>query len=369
MVAFVRSGGGIRAAARRFGCGKATVYLWVARALRRRLDQVVWTDRPSGPTRQAQRTSRKLERRIVSLRQQMRDRDSLGYIGAVALRRRLLDENMAFVPSVRTINRILRRWGVLPQKRQRRPAPPAGWYLPVLAQGKAELDQIDFVEGLCVRNRGEIEVLTSISLWGKLAGAWPETAYWHIPQMLPALQVHWQQCGVPDFLQMDNDTRFIGSPRAPGRLGRTVRFCLAAGVVPIFAPPRETGFQASIESFNGLWQSKVWRRFQHSNLRSLQRRSSAFITAHRAYRQRAAEGAPTRQASRCPADTVIFLRRSDARGRISVLGRTIKVGLAWSHRLVRCELKVSKNTVCCFALRRREPKYQPLLCSRPFILL
>jgi len=369
MVAYVRSGGGIRSAARRFGCGTATVYLWVERAFGRRLDKVVWADRPAGPQRQAKRTPRKLERRIVRLRQQLRRCDSLGYIGAVALRRRLREEKLADVPSVRTINRILRRWGVLPQKRQRRPAPPPGWYLPVLTQGKAELDQIDFVEGLCVRSRGEVEVLTSISLWGKLAAAWPGNAGWHIPQMRPALQAHWQQLGAPNFLQMDNDTRFIGSPRAPGRLGRTVRFCLAAGVVPVFAPPRETGFQASIESFNGLWQTKVWRRFRHPDLRNLQRRSTAFITAHRAYRQRATESAPTRQATMRPADTVIFLRRSDARGRVAVLGRTVKVGLAWSHRLVRCELIVSKNIVRCYALRRREPKDQPLLCSRPFILL
>lgn len=30
--------------------------------------------------------------------------------------------------------------------RQRRPTPPKGWYLPDLADGKAELDSFDFVE-------------------------------------------------------------------------------------------------------------------------------------------------------------------------------------------------------------------------------
>lgn len=365
----MRHGGGIRAAARRFGCGTATVYLWVQRAAGRCLDKVIWTDRPAGPRRQANQTTRGLERRIVRLRQHLRRRDPLGYIGAVAIRRRLLEENLVNVPSTRTINRILGRWGVLPQKRQRRPAPPPGWYLPILAQGKAELDQIDFVEGMYLRNRGEIEVLTSISLLGKMAAAWPGTASWHIPQMLPVLESHWQQRGAPHFLQMDNDTRFIGSPRAPGRLGRTARFCLKAGVVPVFVPPRETGFQASIESFNGLWQTKVWQRFRHPNLRKLQDRSADFISAHRAYRLRAIEGAPTRNAIARPADTVIFLRRSDAQGRVFVLGRSVKVGLAWSHRLVRCELIVSKNIVNCYALRRREPKYQPLLCSRTFVLL
>jgi len=310
-----------------------------------------------------------VERRIVRLRGYLRKRDALGYVGAPIIRQRLLQEKIPDVPSVRTINRILRRQGVLPQKRQRWPAPPPGWYLPAVARGEAELDQIDFVEGLQLRRRGEVEVLTATSLWGKLAAAWPATAYWHIPQIMPALTAHWRQSGAPDFLQMDNDTRFIGSPRAVGRLGRWVRFCLKEGIVPVFTPPRETGFQASIESFNGLWQTKVWRRFRHPHLRGLQARSAAFIAAHREHHRQARERAPERNVVKSPADRVIFLRRADAYGRVSLLGRTVKVALACAHRLVRCELIVTKSIVYCYALRRRQPAYQPLLCSRHFVLL
>lgn len=369
MVAYVRRGGSIRAAARRLGCGMGTVYLWVRRAQGQRLDKVAWTDRPDGPRRAANHTPRMLERRVVGLRGYLRRHDALGYVGAVTIRQRLLQENIPDVPSVRTINRILRRLGVQPQKRQRWPAPPAGWYLPTVARGEAELDQIDFVEGLQLRRRGEVEVLTAISLWGKWAGAWPEKAYWHIPQMMPVLRAHWRQSGAPDFLQMDNDTRFIGSPRAPGRLGRWVRFCLKEGIVPVFTPPRETGFQASIESFNGLWQTKVWRRFRHPHLLGLQARSAAFIAAHRIHHRQAYEHAPKRDLVKRPADCVIFLRRADAHGEVSLLGRTVKVGLASAHRLVRCELIVSKSIVNCYALRRRQPAHQPLLCRRRFVLL
>lgn len=369
MVAYVRRGGGIRAAARRFACGVQTVYLWVRRAQGQRLDKVTWHDRPSGPQRPANHTPRLLERRVGRMRGYLRRRDALGYVGADMIRQRLLEEAVSDVPSVRTINRILRRLGVQPQKRQRWPAPPVGWYLPPVACGEAELDQIDFIEGLQVRGRGEVEVLTTISLWGKWAGAWPETAYWHIPQIIPALRAHWRQSGAPDFLQMDNDTRFIGSPRAPGRLGRWVRLCLQEGVVPVFTPPRETGFQASIENFNGLWQSKVWRRFRHPHVRALQARSTAFIAAHRIHRRQAYERAPKRDLLKRPADRVFFLRRADAHGLVSVLGRNVSVGLAWAHRLVRCELLVSKSIVNCYALRRRNPTHQPLLCSRRFVLL
>src|SRR5260370_40412084 len=46
--------------------------------------------------------------------------------------------------------------------------------------------------------------------------------------------------------------------RYPDALGRIIRLCLSLDVVPVFVPPRETGFQAMIESYNGWWQAKVW---------------------------------------------------------------------------------------------------------------
>ncbi len=44
-------------------------------------------------------------------------------------------------------------------------------------------------------------------------------------------------------------------------LEESIRLCLSLGVTAVFAPPRETGFQAAVESFNARWQAKVWQRF------------------------------------------------------------------------------------------------------------
>lgn len=165
---------------------------------------------------------------------------------------------------------------------------------------------------------------------------------------------------------MDNDTRFAGSTRAVRRLGRLIRFCLAQGVVPVFAPPRETGFQAAVESFNGLWQAKVWQRFRHRDLRQLRQRNRAFVAAHRRLPRSETILRETRPDN--PASRVVFLRRSDARGRIWLLGATVTVAPPWPHRLVRAELNVSTQTLRCYALRRRDPKHQPLLKSLRFPL-
>ena len=301
----------------------------------------------------------------MRLRRWLRLHDPLGYVGAAAIRRNLLAAGEP-APSARTIARILHRAGVTPQKRRRHPPPPAGWYLPAVAAGRAELDQLDVVEGLPLRRGGPVEVLTGISLWGKLAWAEPAHAGWRVESIRAVLAAHWQRWGAPEYLQMDNDTRFAGSSRAVRRLGRLIRFCLAHGVVPVFAPPRETGFQAAVESFNALWQAKVWQRFRHRDLRQLRSRNQAFLEAH--HRHHVQDLVPRRTGPRTIAELVVLLRRTDARGRIRVLGAEVVVAPHWPHRLVRAELNVRTQTLRVHALRRRAPTHQPVLKIHRFPL-
>ena len=89
-----------------------------------------------------------------------------------------------------------------------------------------------------------------------------------------SLVEHWRAVGLPGYAQFDNDMIFHGTHRYPDALGRVIRLCLSLGVVPVFVPPRETGFQAMIESYNGWWQAKVWSRFQHADLEDLQGHSA-----------------------------------------------------------------------------------------------
>ena len=57
--------------------------------------------------------------------------------------------------------------------------------------------------------------------------------------------------------------------------------CLSLEVTPVFAPPLQTGFQAVIENFNGLWQRKVWQPIHHDTLRALAAASRRFTAAYR----------------------------------------------------------------------------------------
>jgi hypothetical protein len=79
-------------------------------------------------------------------------------------------------------------------------------------------------------------------------------------------------------VQFDNATVFTG-PRHPNCVGQTVRFCLSLGITPVFVPPRETGFQANIERFNGQWQKANWERFNFKNLEQLNKQLKLYVEA------------------------------------------------------------------------------------------
>lgn len=377
MVAAVRCGVSIRNVAQQFRVAPSTVLFWSRRARTHRLDRADWSDRARGPRTPANKCSRELEDLVLSLRVQLKEQSDLGEFGAEAIHRALQDQGLDALPSVRTIGRILDRRGALDgRQRTRRPAPPRGWYLPDVAADHAELDSFDIVEGLVIKGGTDVEVLNGISLHGSLVASWPRAAI-TAELVVEALVEHWRQVGLPAYAQFDNDTRFQGPHQHPDTLGRVTRVCLSLGVVPVFVPPRESGFQAAIENFNGRWQAKVWARFQHASLAALQSQSAQFIAASRRRAAPRLDRAPARQPFPAgwtfdrkarPQGRIIFLRRTTEQGAAPLLGHTFALDPNWPHRLVRAEVDLDAQVIRFYALRRREPTWQPLLGEVPYAL-
>jgi putative transposase len=367
MVSAVRRGQSLRAVARAFGVGVATAAHWVERGQGQRLDRIDFSDRPRAPHK-TRRTDAALEDLIVKTRGELAHGD-LGALGADAIRQALLDQKRAAVPSRRTINRVLARRGALDgRRRTRRPPPPKGWYLPDAAAAKAELDSFDIVEGLVIKGGPQVEVFNGVSLHGGLVASWPVVAPVTAQLVVASLAEHWRAVGLPRYAQFDNDMIFNGTHRYPDALGRVIRLCLSLGVVPVFVPPRETGFQAMIESHNGWWQAKVWSRFTHADLDGLLQRSSRYVQALREQRAARVEAAPSRRAfpagweldlRKRPRGRLVYLRRSNAGGEVTLLGRSWRVSAVWPGRLVRCEVDLDRDKIRFYTLRRKEPKSQP----------
>src|SRR5262249_57237093 len=117
-------------------------------------------------------------------------------------------------------------------------------------------------------------------------------------------------------------------------MGRVMRLGLGRGVGPVFAPPRETGFQAMIEGYRGLWQAKVWARFTFTTPEEVRPQSDRFVAAVRARRGERIDTAPSRRAfprawrsdlQAHPRGRIIFVRRTDAVGAARLLDRSYAV--------------------------------------------
>ncbi|HKQ03743.1 MAG TPA: hypothetical protein VJ464_01325 [Blastocatellia bacterium] len=312
-----------------------------------------------------------MEKLVLSIRQQLHDTSDLGEFGAAAILRELKARRLQHLPSRRTIGYILQRHGATDyRRRQRRPPPAPGWYLPNVAAGLAEIDEFDFIVGLLTGDGTEVEVLNVTSLHGGLVGSWPESGF-TAERALAAMLEHWRRFGLPDYAQFDNDNRFAGPHQHADAVGRVIRACLSLGVVAVFAPPREHGLQNAIEGYNGKWQAKVWARFEFQRLAQVQRQSSKYIEAHRARSRVRTDSAPERRRfpkqwkfkaeEKISGGRIIFMRRSSDQGRVEVLGHKYEVDPHWCNRLVRCEVDIGAKEIHFYGLRRSEPASQRLL--------
>ena len=376
MVAAVRRGLGQREVARRFRVALCTVQRWVERAGRRRLDRVDWRDRPSGARPSRHRTPAAVEQAVLALRATLRESSLLGEHGAGAIRDAMVARGgPGPVPSIRTIARILVRYGVIDRgTRVRRPAPPPGWHLPAVARGEAEMDCFDVLEDLKLEGGPLFDVLTGVSVRGGLPAAWP-LATATTDAILPCLEAHWRAYGRPAYAQFDNDTRFQGTHFRPDVFGRVVRFCLQLAVTPVFTAPYEFGFQNAVERFNGLYAAKVWQRRRFASLAECAAYTELYLDARRGRLGARIADAPPRapwparwafDSASLRGGVVIFVRRTSPAGRVTMLGHEWRVGRAWAGRLVRAEVDLGESVIRCVGLRRRAPDVQPLLAEWPY---
>jgi hypothetical protein len=119
---------------------------------------------------------------------------------------------------------------------------------------------------------------------------------------------------------------------------------------------------------NGWWQARVWSRFRHPDLGTLQERSRRHVQALRRHRAARVEAAPGRrpfpagwqfQPRKRPGGRLAYLRRSNGHSEVTLFGRTWSLAELWPHRLVRAEVDLDKDKIRFFRLRRREPGSQP----------
>lgn len=87
----------------------------------------------------------------------------------------------------------------------------------------------------------------------------------------------WRFMSIPVVSQMDNEMSATGGGRYSYSISQLIRLHLIMGIHLVFIPQGEPGRNASIESFNGLWQDRVLRRHTCLTMRNIRKTSKQFL--------------------------------------------------------------------------------------------
>jgi len=256
------------------GKSKFWLYKWVKRHSE---DDPLWfEDRSRKPLSTPHRIPVEIEEIVKLVRLNLYNQDL--FCGAQAILWQLEDLGVRPLPSLRTINRILKR-NELTHRRTGKYEPKGTAYPKLPALLPNQTHQMDLV-GPCyltgpIRFYGlnvidtttaRCGLYTSLSKSGQdvLNGTW----------------AIWSRLGIPNNLQVDNAMSFLGSPRYPRALSQFVRLCLHHDVEAWFVPMAEPWRNGIVEQFNDHYQQKFLGKVMMTSADELRAGTMAFEQRH-----------------------------------------------------------------------------------------
>lgn len=249
-------------------------------------------------------------------------------------------------PSLSTIQRVLKRHHLTsqapkPSRRAYRPHPLAPYPDAVHA---TDIITRWITGGEVVQTFNTVDVYSNDAYSTSHATKTAATACEHLLQT-------WQQLGVPDMAQFDNESAFSGGHH-PWVLGRVVRLCLYMGIEVLFIPLGEADYNSPVETFNHLWAQRFWGLHHFTRRRDVSRVQRTFLAWYRSHYiaprqpdtpEHMRLGAPmhtlaTRDATGLPhrlpicAGRVHAVRRVSPEGWVRFLNQSLRVGkqLPWA---------------------------------------
>lgn len=276
--------------------------------------------------------------------------------GAPTIRHELAGLGYEPLPSLRTIERILRRGERTSPGFRGQPCASSSTYPVAPAKLSNQRHQMDLIGPRYLKgSRRQWFFLVYRDIY--------DGAIFIEFQPKPRLEtvlafvVHaWQHLGLPDVLQVDNSDLF-GLTSHPGSLSRFVRLALLVGVELTFIPEHEPWRNGSIEHFNGWLQERLFAILLHSPTQVRRELRTMMETCFHEHIHPALNFQTTAQVRRTLAPRtlphnfqrhlqplpvaigrVTFLRRVRASGRITVLGVKFKVGKRLAHQYISATL-------------------------------
>lgn len=322
------------------------------------------------PHRVHNRTPAEIEAATVRIRETiLSGRDPILRYAGVGARiiRSELERMGVTAPSLRTINRILKRNGIQsPRQCQRERKLPKDYPWPQAEEANG-LHLFDFVTRVTqggARYYG-YHLLDQGRRWPYLE-AHPSKNSPLVSQFLVNV---WQTLGLPQAMQMDNDIVWRGSSSGARTFSHIVRLCLLVGIEVIFTPTYTPEANPIIESFNGVWASNFWQRQIFRDLKHVQQELPYFQTYYRHRHplaefdeRKAVELTPDfqpvcvsedftqHQQARIPltAGLIHYIRFADAQATFRILNESWTLPDMWANKTIRATIDTNKEQLLVY---------------------
>jgi len=140
-------------------------------------------------------------------------------------------------------------------------------------------DQMDFVGPRHIKNDGRYYSLNIIDTTTHFVQVNPLRSR-ESGNVLQCVVRFWQQRGMPDFLQMDNELSFRGSNRHPHSFSKLIRLALSLRITVVFIPLKEPWRNGIIEKFNDSFNRRFVKGKMYSDFVHLQSCAKEFEDFH-----------------------------------------------------------------------------------------
>jgi hypothetical protein len=286
LIHLLRSGRTPEEAAVEVGHCLSWAYKW-----QKRFNEAGWDGLKSQsrtPHHQPNRTSEKTKRKILAIRAELEEEakkpNALSYIGARAIFGRMVERCHKLIPSISTIEKVLREAGATkPRQAHTEPTPV---YPHIHVKRPHQLTQMDNVPhylsgGTLVNCFNALDVISR----------YPDGQQYErksTDQVLDFCLKTFQSIGISEYTQMDNESSFNGGRTHPHVIGRVPRLMLLVGTELIYSPYYHPESNAFVERFHQDYSQNVWKKVPMRNLPHVRQTSARFFGRYRLSRHHSA---------------------------------------------------------------------------------
>jgi transposase InsO family protein len=256
---------------------------WV-RKWRKRFEEKGWqglADRPHAPHTHGTRFSGTVRCAIAQARSELEAEAAWGtglkYVGGPAVRTRLKAQPGQVVPSVATIERVLR------EKEMTRPyqalSRPEIQYPHLHPSEPHQLCQADIVPHMLTGGEG-VACFNAIDVVSRYPSG--QAYAQQRSQDAANFLLHvWQTIGIAQYTQLDNEGCFSGGFTHPYVLGKVVRLALSVGTELVFSPVRHPQSNGSVERFHQDYDRHVWEDTYLDSRNTVDQQADHFFQLYR----------------------------------------------------------------------------------------